>query len=218
MHGIGYLQKFLFTPERARTKVESLSGGERNRLLLARLFAQSANLLVLDEPTNDLDLETLEVLEQVLLDFDGTLLVVSHDRAFLDNVVTSLLVFEGEGRVREVVGTYEDWLAIRDREYAQQSASTPKPASNATAGVNLVNASKKEGLSFKERHELAALPEKIAALENEQAELTAQMSDPAFYEQPDDKTAPVLSRMAAIDDELARLMDRWSDLEARATE
>ena len=218
MHGIGYLQKFLFTPERARTKVESLSGGERNRLLLARLFAQSANLLVLDEPTNDLDLETLEVLEQVLLDFDGTLLVVSHDRAFLDNVVTSLLVFEGEGRVREVVGTYEDWLAIRDRELAQQSVPAAKPVAKTTASTNTVSESKKDGLSFKERHELAALPEKIAVLEDEQAELTVQMSDPMFYEQPADKTAPVLARMAAIDEELAQLMDRWSDLEARATQ
>jgi ATP-binding cassette subfamily F protein uup len=182
------------------------------------LFAQSANLLVLDEPTNDLDLETLEVLEQVLLDFDGTLLVVSHDRAFLDNVVTSLLVFEGEGRVREVVGTYEDWLAIRDRELAQQSVPAAKPVAKTTASTNTVSESKKDGLSFKERHELAALPEKIAVLEDEQAELTVQMSDPMFYEQPADKTAPVLARMAAIDEELAQLMDRWSDLEARATQ
>jgi hypothetical protein len=127
-------------------------------------------------------------------------------------------VFEGEGRVREVVGTYEDWLAIRDRELAQQNTSASKPEAKASAKVNTANESKKDSLSFKERHELAALPEKIAELEAEQAELTVQMGDPTFYEQPADKTAPVLARMAAIDEELAQLMDRWSDLEARVTQ
>ncbi|MHB9020857.1 MAG: ATP-binding cassette domain-containing protein [Halothiobacillus sp.] len=216
MHGIGYLQRFLFTPDRARTKVESLSGGERNRLLLARLFAQSANLLVLDEPTNDLDLETLEVLEQVLLDFDGTLLVVSHDRAFLDNVVTSLLVFEGEGRVREVVGTYEDWLAIRDRETAQKLAATAKPAAKTEFKTPQASKPTADVLSYKERLELTALPEKIAALEAEQAGLAAHMAAPDFYQLPAAQSQPILARTAEIDAELAQLIERWSVLEARA--
>lgn len=223
VHGIGYLQQFLFTPDRVRTKVSSLSGGERNRLLLAKLFAQSANLLVLDEPTNDLDLETLEVLEQVLLDFDGTLLVVSHDRAFLDNVVTSLLVFEGEGKVREVVGVYADWQAIRARELAQAqvaksgqapaNSTQPKPMANAASGKM---APKKETLSFKEKHELAALPAKIEALEQEQAVLTAKVGAPDFYQLPGSEKQPVLARVAAITEELEQLVDRWSALEARA--
>ncbi|ANJ68084.1 ABC transporter ATP-binding protein [Halothiobacillus diazotrophicus] len=230
MHGIGYLQQFLFTPDRARTKVESLSGGERNRLLLARLFAQSANLLVLDEPTNDLDLETLEVLEQVLLDFDGTLLVVSHDRAFLDNVVTSLLVFEGDGKVREVVGTYEDWLAIRAREATQaESGQSTKGGGRAAPTKSVVSsggaeaaehpaksAAKTNKLSFKEKHELAELPARIEALEAEQETLSAQVGNPDFYLRPAEETQPVLARVAALSEELEQLIDRWSDLESRA--
>lgn len=215
MHGIGYLQRFLFTPERARTKVESLSGGERNRLLLARLFAQSANLLVLDEPTNDLDLETLEVLEQVLLDFDGTLLVVSHDRAFLDNVVTSMLVFEGEGKIREVVGTYEDWLAIRDREQAQKLIAT-KPAVNIEPKTTPAQKPSADALTYKERLALAAMPEAIAALEAEQAQLATTLAAPDFYQLPSAQSQPLLARAAAIETELAALIDRWAALEARS--
>ena len=173
-HVIGYLQKFLFTAERARTKVKSLSGGERCRLLLARLFTRPANVLVLDEPTNDLDIETLEFLEELLLDFKGTLLLVSHDRAFLNNVVTSTLVFAGDGKIEEYVGGYDDWL--RQREIPQTPAdekpakkSSPKPRSTAIK------------ITFKEERELEALPEKIKNLEEEQKHIYRSLADPAFY-------------------------------------
>ncbi len=220
VHGIGYLQQFLFTPDRARTKVDSLSGGERNRLLLAKLFAQPANLLVLDEPTNDLDLETLEVLEQTLLDYDGTLLIVSHDRAFLDNVVTSLLVFEGNGRIREVVGGYDDWIAIRNREkaiadsYAKPSATAKAPAPVDKAETTSTNEKKK--LSFKEKHELEKLPAQIEALEAEQEELTATSALPDFYQQDKATVQQVLDRLTEISSELEQAIERWAELEERA--
>ncbi len=224
-HGIGYLQQFLFTPDRARTKVEALSGGERNRLLLAKLFAEPANLLVLDEPTNDLDLETLEVLEQALLDFDGTLLVVSHDRAFLDQITTSLLVFEGAGRVREVVGGYEDWLALRDRRSeppATTSAKTPekpaadKPADKPAAAATPNATAARNSLSFKEKHELARLPEEIAALESRLEALNTEINAPNFYQRPGTETAPLLAKLASETAALDQLVERWSELEARS--
>ncbi|MEW5838269.1 MAG: ATP-binding cassette domain-containing protein [Pseudomonadota bacterium] len=220
MHGIGYLQQFLFTPDRARTKVAALSGGERNRLLLARLLAKPANLLVLDEPTNDLDLETLEVLEQALLEYDGTLLVVSHDRAFLDNVVTSLLAFEGEGKIREVVGGYADWMKIKAQENAlspreragvrakeAEPAAKPEPQSPAPA------AKPKAKLSYKDQRELEQLPARIEALETEQAELTAQSSEPAFYSGNQAVIKTVLDRLIVIGEELETAYARWAELD-----
>ncbi len=221
MHGIGYLQRFLFTPDRARTKVAALSGGERNRLLLARLLARPANLLVLDEPTNDLDLETLEVLEQALLDYDGTLLVVSHDRAFLDNVVTSLLAFEGEGFIREVLGGYADWMKIKaqenplppggggagERGKSAAPATKPEPQSPAPA------AKAKAKLSYKDQRELEQLPARIEALETEQAELTAHSSAPAFYSGDQTAIKTVLDRLQAIGEELEIAYARWAELD-----
>ena len=218
-HGIGYLQQFLFTPDRARTKVEALSGGERNRLLLAKLFAEPANLLVLDEPTNDLDLETLEVLEQALMDFDGTLLVVSHDRAFLDQITTSLLVFEGEGRVREVVGGYEDWLALRARESAgtvTPPQKTPAKPASAPAPPAAKPTTPSQALSFKEKHELARLPDDIAAQEAVVDALNAQINAPDFYQRPAAQTSAILEQLAEQSAQLDQLIERWSTLEARA--
>jgi ATP-binding cassette subfamily F protein uup len=221
MHGIGYLQRFLFTPDRARTKVSSLSGGERNRLLLARLLAKPANLLVLDEPTNDLDLETLEVLEQTLLEYDGTLLVVSHDRAFLDNVVTSLLAFEGEGKIREVVGGYADWLKIRDAEQKMQAggvagtavkAETPSALAK-PASIQAEVAKPRVKLSFKDQRELDQLPGRIDALEAEQAQLSTQSSAPTFYQGDQVAVKTVLDRLVTLGEELEAAYARWAELD-----
>src|SRR5690554_6834941 len=177
-HVIGYLQDFLFEPSRARQPVKSLSGGERNRLLLAKLFTQPANLLVLDEPTNDLDADTLDLLEELLGDYEGTVLLVSHDRAFLDNVVTSTLVFEGEGRVNDYVGGYQDWLRQRRPAADKPRTDAHKPAAREAAARR-----KTHKLSYKDQRELDALPQTIEALEAEQEALHAQMADPAFYQQ-----------------------------------
>src|SRR5690606_8161214 len=184
-HVLAYLQDFLFTPERARAPITRLSGGERNRLLLARLFAQPSNLLVMDEPTNDLDVETLELLEDLLADYNGTLLLVSHDRDFLDNVVTSTLVMEGDGRVGEYVGGYSDWLRQRPAPAAPKAAvarPAPQPAAVATPAASPAPAGKRK-LSYKDARELEQLPGRIEALEAELADLAAAMSDPAFYQQ-----------------------------------
>ncbi|MEW6764786.1 MAG: ATP-binding cassette domain-containing protein [Pseudomonadota bacterium] len=219
VHGIGYLQRFLFTPDRARTKVSALSGGERNRLLLARLLAKPANLLVLDEPTNDLDLETLEVLEQALLEYDGTLLVVSHDRAFLDNVVTSLLAFEGDGKIREVVGGYAEWQKIKDSEQVAQASRArteikPEPASTDGKVEQPAQAAKPRAkLSYKDQRELELLPARIEALEAEQAELTRQSSEPAFYQGDQAAIKAVLERLSAIGEELETAYARWAVLD-----
>jgi ATP-binding cassette subfamily F protein uup len=207
-HVLGYLQDFLFGPERARTPVKALSGGERNRLLLARLFAQPANLLVLDEPTNDLDIETLELLEELLGDYPGTLLLVSHDRAFLDNVVTSTLVFEGEGRVQEYVGGYSDWLRQRP---APLPAQTP-------AATQVVRTAKPRStkLSYKDERELAQLPARIESLEAEQAALGERVSQPAFYSGGDPaERAAVQARLAALPSEIELAYARWAELEAQ---
>ncbi len=211
-HVIGYLEEFLFPAERARAKVGALSGGERNRLLLARLFARPANLLVLDEPTNDLDIDTLELLEQLLQDYRGTVILVSHDRAFLDNVVTQSIVFAGDGRLLELPGGYADWLAWRARATPADNArtATAKPAAAAPGAKP-----KKPGLSYKEQKELEALPARIAELEDEQAALTARLADPAMY--ADHATAAQLhTRAAQIEDELLDLLARWEALEAKA--
>ena len=213
-HIISYLQDFLFTPDRARSPVRILSGGERNRLLLARLFLKSSNVLVMDEPTNDLDVETLELLEALLVDYSGTLLLVSHDRAFLNHVVTSTLVFEGEGRVGEYVGGYDDWLAQRPEGPAPSSAkpSIPTPAKR----PDRVRVKK---MSFKEKQELESLPERIEIWETEQATLHATMADPDSYRAQEggrwthEEMKATTARLAFLEKTLAQAYERWQALE-----
>jgi ATP-binding cassette subfamily F protein uup len=209
-HVHGYLQEFLFPPERARTPVKALSGGERNRLLLARLFTRSFNLLILDEPTNDLDIETLDLLEALLLEFTGTLIVVSHDRAFLDNVVSGTLVFEGNGVVGEYAGGYADWL--RQRPTPAASAPAPSPSRSTAPTPSAARTSKRRKLSYKETQELEALPDQIDAVEAERTTLYAQLADPIFLR---DGTAVTISttRLAGLDAALVRLTERWEELE-----
>jgi ATP-binding cassette subfamily F protein uup len=210
-HVNSYLRDFLFPPERARAPVKALSGGERNRLMLARLFTRPANVLVLDEPTNDLDLETLELLEAQLVEFAGTLLLVTHDRVFLDNVVTSTLVFEGEGRVREYVGGYEDWLQQRapalapviSRERVEPRAAAERPPS-------------RRKLSYNEEREFEQLPARIEALEAEQRKLSAAVSHPEFYREPAETIRAKLSRLEALPEELLQSYSRWHDLDSRS--
>ncbi len=211
-HVLGYLQDFLFTPERARTPVRFLSGGERNRILLARLFAKPANVVVLDEPTNDLDLETLELLEEQLVNFDGTLLVVSHDRAFLNNVVTSTIVFE-PGGVREYVGGYDDWLRQRSEEVAAASeeAATLTKEKRPTAAKQAAPAQRRR--NFKEKHELEQLPITISQLDAEIAKLHEQMAQPDFYQQPVSKIAAKSARLKEFEAQLAAAYTRWEELE-----
>ncbi|MGL5631891.1 MAG: ATP-binding cassette domain-containing protein [Azovibrio sp.] len=224
-HVIGYLEDFLFAPERARSPVKSLSGGERNRLLLARLFARPANVLVLDEPTNDLDVETLELLEQLLLDYDGTLFLVSHDRAFLDNVVTQTLAAEGDGVWREYAGGYSDWAAYQSnikaeaREAALEEAARKSGAVAKKADTPKSEAvkSKANKLSWKEERELESLPEAIAALEKEQSHLTAQLENPTLYQNDPEAARQFSERLHAIEEELMGLLERWEILEAKST-
>jgi ATP-binding cassette subfamily F protein uup len=209
-HVLGYLQDFLFPAERARTPVRALSGGERNRLLLARLFTKSFNVLALDEPTNDLDMETLDLLENLLIEFSGTLLVVSHDRDFLDNVVTSTLVMEGNGRVGEYVGGYADWVRQKPKSPSIQTrpatAAEPFPVPRSPKSPAL-----KRKLSFKETQELAALPDRIERLEQERAEVFAAMSDPVQLK--GGGAAALSNRLRALDAELEVAMRRWEELE-----
>lgn len=216
-HVLSYLGDFLFSPQRARTPVKALSGGERARLLLAKLFSKPANLLVLDEPTNDLDVETLELLEEVLLSFDGTVLMVSHDREFLDNVVTSTLVFEGEGRVREFVGGYQDWLrqggSPRLLGVGEEKAAKSEPAPQAAAAVAAAPEAAKKKLSYKLQRELEAIPGQIDALEAELAGVQAEISAPSFYQRPAEETRVVLERLDSLQAELDRLIERWAELE-----
>jgi ATP-binding cassette subfamily F protein uup len=216
-HVIGYLQDFLFSPARSRTSVRALSGGERNRLLLAKLFAQPANLLVLDEPTNDLDIETLELLEELLIDYAGTILLVSHDRAFLDNVVTSTLVFEGDGRVTEHVGGYSDWLAWRKEQTArdQKSASAAKVRKTGKSTAPKRN-DRPRKLTFNEARELEVLPERIEGLETEQSALIARMSDPDFYTSASAEQRRAHERLTELTAELESAYERWTELEALA--
>ncbi len=212
-HVISYLQDFLFPPRRARQPVDALSGGERNRLLLAKLFTQPANLLVMDEPTNDLDLETLELLEELLLDFDGTLLLVSHDRAFLDNVVTSTLVFEGDGRVAAYVGGYQDWLRQRPEPEPQRPAA--KAVADDKGAVAKVERPKK--LSYKDQRELDALPERIEALDSELAAVQQLLADPELYRESPDKIGELNTRMQQLEQALADAYQRWEALEGEAS-
>ncbi len=213
-HVTGYLRDFLFSAERLQSPVGMLSGGERNRLILAKLFSQPANLLVLDEPTNDLDVETLELLEELLLDFNGTLLLVSHDRAFLDNVVTSTLVFEGGGHIGEYVGGYSDWL--RQKKTPASAKADPRPAKAAPSPSQppAETGGKARKLSYKEQRELALLPEKIETLEAEQSRLQAAVGDPGFYKQASEKIAPTLARLDAVTRELQACYARWQMLES----
>ncbi len=222
-HIVGYLGDFLFAPQRARSPVKSLSGGERNRLLLARLFARPANVLVLDEPTNDLDIETLELLEDLIQDYAGTVFLVSHDRAFLDAIVTQTIAAEGneinEGSWHEYAGGYSDWAAWQAgrREaarLAEQAAARTAAPKEKSALAERQAARPATKLNWKEARELEALPERIGALETEQKNLTARLEDPALYQQPQQAQA-IAARLAAIDDELLALLERWEALEAR---
>jgi len=214
-HVISYLGDFLFAPARARSPVKSLSGGEKNRLLLARLFTKPANLIVMDEPTNDLDLETLELLEAKLVEFDGTLLLVSHDRAFLDNVVTNVFVLDGSGKVDEFVGGYSDWLAYENQRKSQETANkkveTPKPTKEKITPLS--TAPKKKKLSFKEQQEFDKLPSLIEELEAKQIELTAKVNEPSFYKQEQSAINLALTELKNLDDELVKSYVRWEELE-----
>src|SRR5262245_35189402 len=210
-HVIGYLQDFLFSPQRARLPVKFLSGGERNRLLLAKLFTKPANVIVLDEPTNDLDTETLELLEDRLVNFAGTVLLVSHDRAFLNNVVTSTIVFEEQG-VREYFGGYDDW--VRQRKPTAVPRSSEGSAARAPSrGVSEPRSEAKRKLTFKERKELAGLPEKIEQCDAEIAALHRQMSEPHFYQQPGTQIAAEQARLKQLEEQLAVAYQRWEELE-----
>jgi len=212
-HVKSYLGDFLFSPARANSPVKSLSGGERNRLLLARLFARPANVLVLDEPTNDLDIETLELLEELLAEYDGTVFLVSHDRRFLDNVVTSTIVSEGDGRWREYEGGVQDWLLQSKRAAALQAKQAPAPAP--APAVAAAPAAPKRKLSYKEQRELDELPARIEALETEQAQVAALLAGTELYTQGAARLAEVTARAGQIEDELMGLLERWEALGAR---
>ncbi|OQA47113.1 MAG: ABC transporter ATP-binding protein uup [Chloroflexi bacterium ADurb.Bin325] len=211
-HIIGYLQDFLFPPERTRVYAGTLSGGERNRLLLARLFARPANVLVFDEPTNDLDLETLELLEDLLLQYEGTLLLVSHDRELLNNVVTSTLALERDGRVGEYAGGYDDW--VRQRPAADRDAGAPARPEARRTNAGRPQAAAVRKLTFREQRELEALPAQIEALEAEQAALYARLADPAMYQAGGEDVAAATARLAAVEQELPALYARWEELDA----
>jgi len=213
-HVMSYLGDFLFAPARARSPVKSLSGGEKNRLLLARLFTKPANLIVMDEPTNDLDLETLELLEEKLINFEGTLLLVSHDRAFLDNVVTSVFVLDGSSKVQEFIGGYTDWIAYNESK-AQQQAAAPAAKKSPLVQSTVSNAgTKKKKLSYKEQQELKQIPELIGELETQQAALTQEISDPNFYKKASDKVNTTLDNLKKLESQLAKTYQRWDELEA----
>ncbi|MCE5186519.1 MAG: ATP-binding cassette domain-containing protein [Planctomycetaceae bacterium] len=213
---VGYLEDFLFPPRQSRSLVSTLSGGERNRLLLARLFSKPANILVLDEPTNDLDVESLELLEELLADYAGTVLLVSHDREFLNRVVTSTYVFEGNACVKEYVGGYDDWVRQKNEKLAAEQETLPpkepKPDRKAEKrAASRLNAQKK--LSYKEQKELEALPAEIERLEQERAALHAQMAEPAFYKQPQELLTQTAARLQELESALAAAFARWEQLE-----
>ncbi|AEJ03159.1 ABC transporter related protein [Nitrosomonas sp. Is79A3] len=217
-HVISYLEDFLFAPQRARSPVKSLSGGERNRLLLARLFTRPANVLVLDEPTNDLDIETLELLEALLQDYTGTLFLVSHDREFLDNVVTQVIAFEGNGKLCEYIGGYEDWIRAKQFEdnigqqkiLSKQSETTPASIPKSSGF------SRAKKLSYQEMRELEALPGKIDSLEQEQAKITLRLNEPIIYRDHPDEATALQARFATIEKELIDCIARWEELESKS--
>ncbi len=241
-HIIGYLADFLFSAERARQPVKALSGGERNRLLLARVFAKPSNLLLLDEPTNDLDIETLELLEELVMNYQGTVLIVSHDRAFLNNICTSTIVFDAPGVVNEYVGGYDDWLRQRPAKYAKfRSAATLESSKTAQAEHKAVqekaqNSSKngrtkkssppsttspkpsKVKLSYKDQREYDALPDLMEKIEAELEALSEQISDPDFYLNPDDEVQATLKALEEKERELEAAFERWETLESKMTE
>lgn len=218
-HVMSYLSDFLFAPERARSPVRSLSGGERNRLLLARLFANPANCLVLDEPTNDLDIDTLELLEELLENYTGTVFLVSHDRAFLDNVVTQVIAAEGDGRWREYIGGYSDWERMRTSSIDTSSSKTAEKSNSrdrsATDTVDQRAATKLKKLSFKDQRALDEMPGLIAALESEQTVLNLQLSDPDFYKKNAAEAKRTMTRLDEIESELIAALERWEEIEAR---
>jgi ATP-binding cassette subfamily F protein uup len=223
-HVITYLGDFLFPPERARSPIRSLSGGEHSRLLLARLFAQPANVLVLDEPTNDLDIETLELLESLLQEYRGTIFLISHDRAFLDNVVTQVIAFEGDGVLREYAGGYSDWAAHPSRNAAPQQQAIASPlATDKTAQKSArpqprdAARSSGTGLSFNEQRELSSLPARIEALEARIGELRDRLADPALYREAPEQVKALHAELAQQDGELALVYARWEDLEKRGS-
>jgi ATP-binding cassette subfamily F protein uup len=212
-HALGYLQDFLFSPERARAPITALSGGERNRLLLAKLFAKPSNVLVMDEPTNDLDVETLELLEELLASYAGTLLLVSHDREFLDNVVTSTLALEGDGRVGEYVGGYTDW----QRQSAAAAAARKtlgRTTTPAATSAQPASAPAKRKLNHKDARELDALPQKIETLETRIAALGATMQEPTFYQQDSAAIVAFNNELTALQVELDAAYARWQELDA----
>jgi ABC transport system ATP-binding/permease protein len=213
-HISGYLRDFLFRPDQLMTPARALSGGERNRLLLARLFAQPANLLVLDEPTNDLDIDTLELLQELVADFSGTLLLVSHDRAFLDSVVTSLLVLQGDGSVRDFVGGYSDWVRWRDERNASAARGGPaRRGAERQSEPARAAAPVRRKLSYKDQRELTELPARLETLEQRKVQLTAETQDPKFYSRPRTEVAAQLQALAALDVEIEKAFARWSELE-----
>ncbi|HWV63731.1 MAG TPA: ATP-binding cassette domain-containing protein, partial [Oxalicibacterium sp.] len=215
-HVMTYLNDFLFAPERARSPVKSLSGGERNRLLLARLFAKPANVLVLDEPTNDLDIDTLELLEELLEEYKGTVFLVSHDRTFLDNVVTQVVVAEGNGAWREYIGGYSDWERVRP---PATPAVAPKTAARVEAKTDASPppvVSTKKKLSYKEQRDLETLPAMIAELEEEQKSITEKLADANLYTQQPEEVKRLNQRFQEIDETLLDMLQRWEDIEARS--
>jgi len=218
-HVISYLEDFLFPSERAHSPVKSLSGGERNRLLLARLFTRPANVLVLDEPTNDLDIETLELLEALLQDYDGTLFLVSHDREFLDNVVTQVIAFEGDGVLREYIGGYEDWVRAKSSQITQVNSKALSKQQDLTRNnrstvSNITPVTKK--LSYQENRELEALPGKIEALEQEQKHITLRLNESTLYHNNPDEARSLQKRFTAIEEELMTYFSKWEELESKS--
>ena len=220
-HIYGYLQDFLFTPERSRTQIKFLSGGERNRILLAKLFAKPANMIVLDEPTNDLDTETLEMLEERLVSFEVTILMVSHDRAFLNNVVSSSIVFEN-GTVKEYVGGYDDWIRQRKKQAAEDKAKKSETAKKSQAnsakrdGGNSGDSNKPRKMKYAEKQELEKLPGRIETLESDIGQVHAEMADPAFYQQDGAVIAEKQAALKSLESDLAEAYARWEQLELLA--
>ncbi|ENU28212.1 ATP-binding cassette domain-containing protein [Acinetobacter modestus] len=213
-HIYSYLQDFLFSPERARTPVKALSGGERNRILLAKLLLKPSNLIVMDEPTNDLDMVTLELLEEMLSDYKGTLLLISHDRAFMDNVVTSTWVFDGKGNIDEYIGGYQDYLEQRpDQKVVDQKSDVKKAQAKAEAAVAAASASKKVKLSYKDQRELEQLPAEMEKLEKEQAELSAKLADGSWFVSDANAATLASQRLAEIEESLLEKLERWDILE-----
>ena len=217
-HVISYLEDFLFAPERARSPVKSLSGGERNRLLLARLFTRPTNVLVLDEPTNDLDIETLELLEALLQDYTGTLFLVSHDREFLDNVVTQVIAFEGNGKLCEYIGGYEDWIRAKHSEdnVSQQKVLPKQSGTSPTSIAKSPRLFRAKKLNYQETRELEALPGKIGTLEQEQANITLRLNEPTVYRDCPDEAKALQTRFATIEKELTDCLARWEELESKS--